>query len=283
MIMLEKICENKNFFTETILLSAIPIVAYGFAYFFESGYLSKFGLPDFIITISIERFFYALSVFLFIIPGIFNLIDTLFEVGPAKETWAKFPFNGRMIAFFIFFLSLPVITIFLHFSGGHVHFLSYLLGITGLAAIFFVFVLPYFSSDNFLDYTQKMHKRDEEDRAKARKSLTYKIVSKIGVTNYFIILCILIILPLSAFLAGRLVAESQKNYLTANIELREYALIRMYSDMLVFVEIQKKWVSLYNQKYVFKNSYLLVNPEKSLIDLNKKNMNEFNSSLVQNK
>src|SRR3989442_14191841 len=56
--------EKRNWLTESVLLAAIPVMAYLLAFGFEYGYYLAYGFPQELISIDLNRVFAAGVVFL---------------------------------------------------------------------------------------------------------------------------------------------------------------------------------------------------------------------------
>jgi len=56
--------EKRNWLTESVLLAAIPVMAYLLAFGFEYGYYLAYGFPQELISIDLNRVFAAGTIFL---------------------------------------------------------------------------------------------------------------------------------------------------------------------------------------------------------------------------
>ena len=251
--------DKKNtIISDTLIISAIPAIAYGIAFFFERGYLGAFGLPDFIITVSIERFFFALSVLMGVFIILMNILDFFFGFIPEDNNY-----NWRLILSGVLLIMFPLLAIY-QFFFGHLTWVIGLAGVTGLLGIFFVYIQPLIEAENLEDYFAKLQESDQRDRDRASRSLTSRIANKIGPGFYITAMSVLLLMPIVAGYMGTLTAQRQTKYLATEIDGKEFALIRTYNDLFIYAEASREWIDLYNYKYRIGNTYQI----RELKDLN---------------
>ncbi len=248
--------KNKNYLSEAIIISAIPVVAYAFVYFFEYGYLSKFGLPDFLISVSIERFFFAMSsiigLVIFWVSTVNYLMIMLSDV--------SFRYMRLVLSSFSL-LIFPLLALY-QLTFAQITTFTTIMASVSLVGIFFVYVLPWFETRNFKDWLSSVDEADDEEWERSQKGLHVRASKKIGKGNYLTIIVCIFVLPFISIHFGKKSAEKQKNFIATYIKNKEYALIRIYGDKGLFVEAYPKWRSLYKYEYKFKSEYVITNPSQ---------------------
>ena len=248
--------DNKNYVSEAILISAIPVVAYAFVYFFEYGYLSRFGLPDFLISVSIERFFFAMSsiigLVIFFVSTINYLMIMLSDV--------SFRYTRLVLSSFSL-LAFPLLAVY-QFLFSEVTTLTAIIASVSMVGVFFVYILPWFETRNFNDWLQSIDEADDREWERSQKGLHVKASKKIGKNNYLIIIICIFVLPFISIYFGYRSADRQKDFMATYIQEEEYALVRIYGDKGVFVSAYPVWHDLYQYEYRFNPKYIILNPSK---------------------
>lgn len=245
-MMSDQVKDRGGLISDTLLISAAPALAYGVAYFFEAGYLANYAIPEFFISVSLERFFYALSTIIAIYVVLINLLDPLFVFFPKK-------FMTINVSHYLFFLLLflPILSggIGLFHKGFGWYNLTMLM--VGIFGIFFVFILPAVGKKNVREYIEALNHNEEFDNGLRQKSLTSRLVNTKWGGVYIASLIILLIIPISSKLLGSYIAYKERNYLVAKFDGTDYALIRSYGDNNLFVDFHRKWKTLYSSDPVF--------------------------------
>ncbi|MBN8521466.1 MAG: hypothetical protein J0L77_06175 [Alphaproteobacteria bacterium] len=232
--------------SDTIIVSVMPAIAYGVAYFFEAGYLSHFGIPEFLVSVSFERFFYALSVIVTLYIVIINFLDPIFEFFPEK-------LKKINPSHYLFLLLLLIVILGGSFGiiikGFNWYYLTLLL--VGVVGFFFVFIYPAIGKSTFSEYIQELDRIDEADRERRRKSLTSKLTNKDWGGAYIAALFILLVCPPTFKLLGSYIAHKENSFLVTKVDNVELALIRKYGEDSILVDFQRKWKTLYSCDPVF--------------------------------
>lgn len=223
--MSEQAKENGKLMTDALLISVAPAFAYGVAYFFEVGYIGHYGIPEFLISVSLERFLYVLSILIATYVASINILDALFVFFPEK--FKKIRFTHYL---FFFFLSLPTLygAYGLTFIGFNWYFsLFFVIGIIG---IFCVYILPAFGKSSWNEYVNELDRIDDSDREKRSKSLTSRLVNHQKWGGLYSI-CLLVIFALYfSKILGSFIAYKENNFLVAKIDNADFVMIRSYGD-----------------------------------------------------
>lgn len=240
--MSEQAKDRGRLISDTLLISAAPALAYGVAYFFEAGYLSRYTIPEFFISVSFERFFYALSIMVAGYAVLINFLDLLFVSLPIKIKKISI---GRYSFLFILLVLVLIAVVGLVFKGFTWYFFIYLL--MGLMAIFFIYIAPSFGKKSFNEYEKELDRIDDLDQERRRKSFTYRMVNHERWGGFYLLVTItcLAIIP-SCKLLGAYVAFNEKSYLVTKIDMTDFALIRSYGEEIILINFQRKWKTLYS-------------------------------------
>lgn len=232
--------------SDTIIASILPAIAYGVAYFFEVGYLSHFGVPEFLVSVSFERFFYALSIIVTFYIVLVNFLDPIFEFFPEKLKKINPSHYLFLLLLMIVILSGSFGIIIKEFNW---YYLTLLL--VGVASFFFIFIFPAIGKSTFSEYIQELDRIDEFDRERRRKSLTSKLANKDWGGVYIAALFILLVCPPSVKLLGSYIAYKENDFLVTKVDNAAFALIRKYGEDNIFVDFQRKWKTLYSCDPIF--------------------------------
>ncbi len=248
--------KDENGFSEIILASVVPVLAYAFAYFFECGYLTVFDVPTFLITVSIERFFFAFAkiiAFILIFVGVSDFILSLFS-----------DISSRYIRLFWFMAVLPLFPCYAvyEFFYGQLSFELSVIAVICLLALFFVYAIPWFETRNVKDWIVALEEVNQRERERNTNSLSSRIVSKIGYGNYVCLIACLVVLPVFSIYWGVREAKLQDVFFSAHINGLEYALIRVYGDDAVLVGVEREWRTLYEYDFKFQSHFILVDPNR---------------------
>lgn len=248
--------KDNKFISEVVLASGVPVIAYAFAYFFEYGYLAVFDVPTFLITVSIERFFFAFATvigFIFVFIGVSDFILSLFSDVPS-----------RYIRLFWFMALLPLFPCFAvyEFFKGQLSLEIAIVAIISLLALFFVYVVPWLETRNLKDWIAALEKVNDRERERHANGISSRVISKIGYGNYLCLLLCILVLPIFSIYWGARVANRQDVFFSTDVKGEEYALIRVYGDDAVLVGVEKEWRTLYEYDFKFQSHFILVDPSQ---------------------
>lgn len=96
--------EKKSLFSETLILAALPVVAYAMAYRFEVGFCQEFRIPTFLIEIALTDVLGALGVLLSILVMYFLVIGFLYSRLLRRLSSSPFKRRAFSAAFFLVLL-----------------------------------------------------------------------------------------------------------------------------------------------------------------------------------
>lgn len=244
--MSEQAQKNGKLITDAFLISVAPAFAYAVAYFFEVGYVGYYGIPEFFISVSLERFLYILSVLITMYVVSVYILDSLFVFFHEKLKSVR---PVHYVFFFFLFLSTWYGIHGLVFVGLNLNSSFFLaLGVIGFLC---VYILPVFGKKSWNEYLNELNRIDDCDAEKRSKSLTSRLANheKWG-ELYLIVTLVLVILQFSKILGGY-IAYKEHSFLLAKINGADYVLIRSYGDNNIFVDFQRKWKNLYSSDFVF--------------------------------
>ena len=226
---------------------------YALAYFFEIGYLFSFGLTEDFITVSIERFFVALFVtFTFLFPAIvlFELFYTQF-----KHLWVAF---------------LPLIITMMCLS------LSYILydedpkfsiiaswGSLGFSVFFYLGVWIFKGK---MSYSKAIEDYVEFVTVRANSKTFDKLIHSVLFGKVIILFFTGTLIMVSLISVGKLSGKTQEKFLVTLKKNEPYALLRVYGDLNIFVNVNRTWTDLYNSKNTLGKKYLVIKADESIYE-----------------
>lgn len=250
----------QSYFSETLVIATIPIISYAIAYFFEVGFLMAYNIPEYIIQISIENFFYVFIVINGLLFLIFSLVDigTLF-VHNLPENIRKNWFLFLKIPFVYMPFIVMGINGFIHHENFGWLYLAMALTFTGI--MLFDYTYPaFFNQKGYLNELREMRKIDVEI---SKNTFSTKFAEYIGLKGFLIFMFCILTFPTTAYL-GISQGYLQSKFPITDINGNNYALIRKYGETAVFIEVEKQWIDLYSyneikgKKFIF--SQLPVGP-----------------------
>ncbi len=219
--------------SDNLLIATTPVIAYIISFFFEIAYLTTFDLPIFLAQVSIESFFFSLTVIisLFYIPYI--IIEIMKTICPEKRK------NDIDLAIpFIIFLFITILI--LYNTNDILHKISPIL-------FLLLFTLDVYISRP-LDETGKNYIERLRNSFKRTKETNH---TRLLFSMFFILI-------ISATTSGKMIAKETPNFLSTQIDNKHYALIRAYEDVSIFTSIEIQWINLYNYKEITGSKFLLL-------------------------
>jgi len=242
--------------SEGVIVTILPVIAYGAAYYFEKGYLQAFNLPEFLIKVSLERFFYALSMMVSVCIFSIAVIDSVLEAIPRR--WIIY-WHLSIPAFFLY---LPVIVMGIthHKTDRIIDIAFSILTIVATVVMVIIYIAPFFidGKEKHLAFLKYINRHDSLRR---RKTLSFQIARSPLSFIYLLLFFTALIFPFVASGIGRLVANETADMLVTTIDNKNYAILRKYEDLNVYIEVKKAWISLYEQQVVLQRSYLLLDSQ----------------------
>src|SRR5207245_3186100 len=110
--------EKRNWLTESVLLAAIPVMAYLLAFAFEYGYYFAYGFPQELISIDLNRVFVAGVIFLggvllLLVPAtaVLAVLPSEHPLTPAIAQAAAFVL--AYLVFLVYYSRFDIVTRFL--------------------------------------------------------------------------------------------------------------------------------------------------------------------------
>lgn len=212
--------KKSSIISDTILIAAIPPIAYLFAFVFEAGYAHVFSIPRELISISLTNVFVAGSSFLVI--GIFLLIllNLISQILPDTSNPV-----GRAIAVLIPLFLTTLAYVFYVLGTPLSSSLSGLL-IAWIFILFSQFVFPLISQRDKTSYPKKLDAQAKLEESGILGNLAhrfpqpYLLVYYLGLALYI------------TFYAGQSSAFKQRDFLVANTDPQCIAL-RVYGEKAV--------------------------------------------------
>lgn len=249
-----------KYFSEAIIISALPVIAYGLSYHFEAGYLSYFDLPAYLAEVSLESFFSAFLVLCFFLLMLTWVVDTFIEF--LTETSGRIPANFKEHGFLFLkipFFYFPIILAYLFVSlRDEFRPLSF-----SVAIMFaFLMTLEYLSPliiGGRKEYFRILGEYRADETIRKKNTLTNKVIGLLGSRFYLLIIFLIVFFPILSRGVGYLSADSAETYLTSYYKGNNYALVRAYSDKKIYAELKRNWYDLYSYEYKPNGKFLLLN------------------------
>lgn len=217
-----------NYFTEGVILAAIPAGGYWTAYLYELGYCNFFEIPPELIDISINSI----------------LLNSLAVLGIAILMVFAVDFIGKLMVGVSSAVKGSLYKlIFIYFIGYGFYF-SFGRSQTELKIFLTIFALPMIIKDFVWPLWSQRHIKGFGNKVAAAKkrdfeydSATDKIANKIGI-EAFLVCGALYVISILSYLAGGYGASSETEFLSAKAK-PNYILARKYGESWVAVRFDE--------------------------------------------
>lgn len=251
---------TKSFFYDVkFLLAALPFISYAVTYHYERGFIGYYGLPEFLISVSIESVIYVAMILIGVLFIILPIIDMIREVmgSYSNETNQKLEVLGDTIFYFLTFAFFVWICWLFFTTNFGWYFLPYIIIAALLTIVPYLVHIPELFKRGAGGY-KETEKFSEESFDQAREKTFYKqIENQFGIlgSSYGAIFFLVVIFFIP--LLGMHNASNRNYYIVGIINGSQYALVKTYGSRSIFVNLEREWQSLYEYNYKFSKQYRL--------------------------
>jgi len=218
--------EKRNWLTESVLLAAIPVMAYLLAFGFEYGYYLAYGFPQELISIDLNRVFAAGVVFLGGVLLVLIVTTVVLALLPSEHplTPALAQAVTLTVAYLIFLFYYDRFDIF-----------AWILGLLLLWYLVYKFVIPLLAQRGVSGYVRKYS--THEQIRQTRGTLFRIMLRTFGPTPGIILVYFFIAVILSVTFGWRLAAERAYYFVVPGSP--ERVVLRIYGDSIVLARLDR--------------------------------------------
>jgi len=231
---------------EGILVTSLPFIGYLTAYFFEKSYLSYYGIPSYLIKLSLDQIIASTSV---IAIGLLITYYTFFSiVAPLFYSLRENVIMKKLLPIILGFGgSLPFIITFSNAT----------LLVKMLQSLVMFLILTFFNLGLMYVLVKDKALEQKTINTKINKTMRWRIMnnlfSKPKLRTFLQLFLITICAATLANLAGTKEASSQSDYLVFNTN-STYAVLRSYGEKLVSIRINLDSKTMGNEILILSNN-----------------------------
>lgn len=218
--------EKRSWFTESIAVAAIPVMAYLLAFGFEYGYYLAYGFPQELIDIDLNRVFAAGVIFLTGVLVVLVVTALVLALPPSEHPLA--PAVAQSVTYAMAYL---VFLIYL----GRMDTFGRIFGLLLAMFVIYKFGAPLLTQRSVRGYVHKF--RTHEQNRPARTTLFRTALRAFGVTPATVLVYFLIALVLSITFGWFLATEREYYFVVAGPP--ERVVLRIYGDSIVLAQLDR--------------------------------------------
>lgn len=220
--------QNDKLMSSSLFIGALTLSGYLVAFFYEYGYISYFGIPPYLIELSISNILIAISALFFSIFLLITVIDILAQFDLFDGNTAISRARREYLVHVIF-------ACFFIFNYGFELKYLILFIIIYLFFIFFIYFFPVIFKKKSSDLEKKYQVQENLESEIIQKGFYYKILQLVGVQTYrIIVFCVVCVV--ASYVIGQGEAVRQYEYMVLDTNK---VLIRVYNDNIIMVTFNR--------------------------------------------
>ncbi len=233
--------ENRSWFTESIAVGAIPVMAYLLAFGFEYGYYLVYGFPQELIDIDLNRVFMAGIIFL---AGVlFVLVETTLVLMLLPSEHPLGPAMARAVTYVLAYLIFLIIF-------GRLDIFGWIFGVMVAWYLIYKFAGPVLIQRKVPGYLQKF--RAHEQMLQTKATLLHAALRTFGATPGNVLVYFLIAFVLSVTFGWYLATE--RVYYLVVPGPPERVVLRIYGDSIVLARLDRPGRRILREYTVFRRT-----------------------------
>ena len=218
--------EKRSWLTESVLLAAIPVMAYVLAFGYEYGYSLAYGFPPELISIDLNRVFAAGAVFLSWVLLVLLLTTGVLALLPSEHPLA--PAVAQVVPLVLAYL------VFIIYYGRFDN-VARVFGLPLVGYLVYKFLVPLLAQRGVPGYVQRY--RAHEQIRQTRGTFFRAILRTFGPTPGIVLVYFVIAVTLSTTFGWRFATERAYYFVVPGPP--ERIVLRIYGDSIVLARLDR--------------------------------------------